>query len=151
MRFLILLGIKVNFFLLPLICSEQEGLRVASLGTNLQTQVHYQAPSQANVWELTAPSLGLQITPSQRHISLTARREKPSNSPFSLSNGPDKKEAGKRRDMLRMPTCHESTWIGLHCTRQETRSDVGRSRELNDLRSYCFRLSTAQVLHLNQT
>ena len=126
MRFLIPLGIKVNFFLLPLICSEQEGLRVASLGTHLQTQVHYQAPSQANVWELTAPSLALQITPPQRHISLTARREKPSKSPFSLSNGPEKREAGERRDMLRMPKCHESTWIGLHCTRQETRSDEGR-------------------------
>lgn len=59
MRFLIPFGLSF----LPLICSEPEGAGVIGLGKNLQTQVDYQAPSQANVWELTDPSLALRITP----------------------------------------------------------------------------------------
>ncbi len=125
MGFLIFLGIKINHFsTLDLLGAE--GFRVTSLEKNLQPQVHHQAPTQTNVWELSAPSLALKITSLHRHISLTAKTEKPKKSLFRVSKGPDKKEVGKGRDSLCMPACHESTWMGLHCCRWKEMSREGK-------------------------
>lgn len=144
MGFIISLGIKINFLFYPWSARSGRGLELPAWEKTLQTQVHYGAQSQVNVWESHAPSLALQITPPRRHISLPAWREKPGK---SLSRTPKgvRKKAAKRRDVFWMPTRHESTTL-VWMEREGPRRGERRGRELGDPGSHHFRLSTVPLL-----
>ena len=146
MGFIISLGIKINFLFYPWSAWSRRGLEFPVWEKTLQTEVHYQGRSQVIVWEMPAPPLTFEITHPCKHISLLSLCEKPEETLLRMSKWAPKKEEGKRRDMLCLPKCHESTVVFWR--RREVH---GGGRELSELGSYHFRLSTALLLYLYLT
>lgn len=110
MRFLIPLGIKINFLFYPWSALNQSGLGLPSW-ENLRTPPSTKS-SQCMGMDRSSTCPGDHIS-SQIHYWMTGETEK-DKSLFWVSNGPVKKDVVK---WLNMPTCHESIWTGLFSTR----------------------------------
>lgn len=123
MGFLIPLGIKINFLFYPWSAQSRRGQELPAWEKicRLRYTTKYQAKLMYGNWLLLHLPSRSHLHADTFHWQQGGRSQRKVF--FWVSNGSDKTEAGKRRDTLRMPTCHEITWMALHCSGWEGRSE----------------------------